>query len=287
MSLFSWFLLAAAMGFTTAEAISPRRREQRRLSSRPRLVADLLFFLGNGAVLGGLLYTLTSRYLGPALTAGAAWLKLDLSPRAGLLVGLPLWLEIPAALLLIDATHWGIHNLMHRVPAFWRLHEVHHSIRDGEMDWLGGFRVHWGEGTLYALLQLPVLLWLAPSGWALLVHALVGTAWNFLNHANLDLGRGLWRYLLNSPRMHLWHHDADADRATNFGVIFSLWDWLFGTARLPGEAPARLGFPGVERLPRGFVGLSLWPLSALWSRPVVTSPTPHRRHHANDLSFRP
>ncbi len=59
--------------------------------------------------------------------------------------------------------------------------------------------------------------------------------------------------------MHLWHHAA-AGPARNFGIIFSAWDWLFGTALLPDHAPPRLGFDGDTALPRGFVGLSVWPL---------------------------
>lgn len=84
-----------------------------------------------------------------------------------------------------------------------------------------------------------------------------------LNHANLDWGHGWWRYVLNSPRMHLWHHDTESARARNFGIIFSLWDWVFGTAHLPDHPPRRVGFHGQEALPPDFFRRSLWPLTRL------------------------
>jgi sterol desaturase/sphingolipid hydroxylase (fatty acid hydroxylase superfamily) len=100
------------------------------------------------------------------------------------------------------------------------------------MDWIVSFRFHWGEAIVYKSLQYLPLALFGFSATAVLVQALVGTAIGHLNHANLDLGHGRWRYLLNSPRMHLWHHSA--------------------------EGP-RLGFAGDATLPRGFFGLTAWP----------------------------
>jgi sterol desaturase/sphingolipid hydroxylase (fatty acid hydroxylase superfamily) len=128
------------------------------------------------------------------------------------------------------------------------------------MDWIVSFRFHWAEAVIYKAIQYLPLALLGFAGEALLFHAVLGTVVGHLNHANLDWGYGRWRYVLNSPRMHLWHHDADASRATNFGIIFSAWDWLFGTARLPDRPPRRLGFDGQDALPEGFARRSLWPL---------------------------
>jgi sterol desaturase/sphingolipid hydroxylase (fatty acid hydroxylase superfamily) len=60
--------------------------------------------------------------------------------------------------------------------------------------------------------------------------------------------------------MHLWHHDYDGDAQTtvNFGIIFSCWDWLFGTAKLPAHPPARIGFDGVESYPKNFFAAEAW-----------------------------
>jgi len=103
---------------------------------------------------------------------------------------------------------------------------------------------------------------------ALLIQALFGTLIGHLNHSNLDLGHGRWRYVLNSPRMHLWHHDYDVEAggAVNFGIVFSCWDWIFGTARMPADPPRAIGFAGVETFPNNFFSQEIWPLQKLAPR---------------------
>jgi sterol desaturase/sphingolipid hydroxylase (fatty acid hydroxylase superfamily) len=64
--------------------------------------------------------------------------------------------------------------------------------------------------------------------------------------------------------MHLWHHDASDEGgvAKNFGIVLSLWGFLFRTAYWPRErSPQRLGYPGVEEMPTGLLGELAWPLA--------------------------
>lgn len=65
--------------------------------------------------------------------------------------------------------------------------------------------------------------------------------------------------LFNSPEMHIWHHayDLPADKhyGVNFGISLAIWDYLFGTAYIPHEGrDIRLGYPGVEEMPKDFFG---------------------------------
>lgn len=67
----------------------------------------------------------------------------------------------------------------------------------------------------------------------------------------------IMKYLFNSPEMHIWHHayDMPTDRpyGINFGLTLAIWDYLFGTARIPHDGrDIRLGFPGVETFPDRF-----------------------------------
>lgn len=83
----------------------------------------------------------------------------------------------------------------------------------------------------------------------------ISTTIGHLNHANLNISWGPPRYILNSPRMHIWHHEKTrrGRAGKNFAVVFSFWDWVFGTAYMPKEAgaPPALGFQGMERIPTG------------------------------------
>ena len=70
------------------------------------------------------------------------------------------------------------------------------------------------------------------------------------------LALGPLRYLLNGPQMHIFHHAKEVPRASgvNFGVVLSVWDWVFGTAWIPNAGRTHaLGFDGVERFPRTFL----------------------------------
>src|SRR5437899_1397734 len=59
------------------------------------------------------------------------------------LFGFPLWLELAAALVLMDYTFYVWHVLMHRIPLLWRFHLVHHV--DLDLDASTALRFHFTE----------------------------------------------------------------------------------------------------------------------------------------------
>ena len=130
------------------------------------------------------------------------------------------------------------------------------------MSWIVAFRFSWLEAVIYkSLCYLPLAV-LGFSVESLFVHAVLGTLIGHLNHANLNWDYGPLRYVLNSPRMHLHHHDYHSlAPGQNFGIIFSCWDWIFGTANLPDEPPTRIGVPTTQPLPRDFIAQAGWPLT--------------------------
>ena len=239
------------------ERLRPFRREQPLL--RPLLLQDVAWLAINGYLLGYVLGPLL-KGIGGGLDASLALAFGPSLATLGLLSDDPVWAQILLALLAADLLEWGVHNLLHRSAWLWRLHRVHHSIRT--MDWIGNFRFHPAEVLIYQTVKhLPMAL-LGASPMALLVASVIATTIGHLNHANLDLSWGPLRYVLNSPRMHLWHHEAElrGRAGVNFGVVFSLWDWIFGTAYMPMErVPERLGFEDDERLPASFLWRLLLP----------------------------
>ena len=162
---------------------------------------------------------------------------------------------------------WCVHNLLHRVPLLWRFHQVHHSIQ--EMDWIGNFRFHWMEIIVYKSLTWLPLIMLGTNDFVLFILAIFVTAIGHHNHSNLNFDWGPFKYLLNSPRFHLWHHDRMLRRAhdgtpahgCNFAIVFTCWDWIFGTAYYPNDdsTPERLGFPKDEQFPTSFLGRMIAP----------------------------
>lgn len=236
-----------------AERLIPWRKKQPFL--RPQLGQDALWFLLNALALG--------TFFGFVFAAIASGWKTLLSALFGasifdvnILEGIPFPVQVIVALVAIDFVEWGIHNLLHRVPVLWQLHRVHHSIH--HMDWIGNFRFHPLEIFFYySIKYVPVLLLGAPKE-AVAIIGSVSLLIGNLNHANIKWSYGPFRYILNSPRMHIWHHDTNmrGRAGTNFGITLSVWDWLFRTAYMPlDKTPERLGFGGDAQFP-----------NALWRR---------------------
>jgi sterol desaturase/sphingolipid hydroxylase (fatty acid hydroxylase superfamily) len=176
----------------------------------------------------------------------------------------PKWLQLLVLFILADFIQWNVHRLLHRVPALWEFHKLHHSVK--EMGFAAHLRFHWVETIVYKSIQyIP----LAMIGFGIkdfiLVHVftlLVG----HLNHANLNWDYGPLKYVLNNPKMHIWHHAKDLPEkypyGVNFGISLSLWDYLFKTDYIPHSGrDIELGFPDDEQYPEGFVKQVLYPLT--------------------------
>ena len=251
MDYLYWLLVASAT-FFVLERLIPARRAQHAL--RPELVNDLGYLAINGK-----LYSMVSAGIVAWIATGTNSLldSASLLPEKGWLADRNFWLQAAIFFVISDFLQWCVHNLLHRVPFLWNFHKVHHSIH--EMDWAGAFRFHWVEIVVYKSLQYVPLLYLGGDGAPLLFVYVFGTFWGHFNHANVNLGIGPLAYIFNSPRMHLWHHDASDEGgvAKNFGIVLSLWDWVFGTAYWPRDrAPERIGYPDDTELP-GFLPLQL------------------------------
>ena len=83
--------------------------------------------------------------------------------------------------------------------------------------------------------------------------------------------------------MHIWHHAHDLPEShpsgANFGIVLSVWDWIFGTVwwpnreEAPEQQPPQLGFPGMEEYPRSLVARFLVPLTLRRTRAAATVAT--------------
>jgi sterol desaturase/sphingolipid hydroxylase (fatty acid hydroxylase superfamily) len=256
MSYLHW-LLGTSAAFVLLERLFPWRKGQPAL--RPGWLRDLGFLALNGHVFS----VVTAGITGAAAVAATQALRsLGVGLEGSPVEAWPLASQFLALLVVSDFLQWCVHNLLHRLPWLWTFHKVHHSITT--MDWIGNWRFHWVEILVYKSLQWLPLAWLGASPEAAFAVAVVSTLWGDFNHANLDVGLGPFGYVLNSPRMHLWHHDESSEGgvAKNFGIVLSVWDFVFGTAFWPRErAPEQLGYPGMSEMPQSFHGQALWPVT--------------------------
>ncbi len=144
---------------------------------------------------------------------------------------LPRWMEIVAAVMLMDYTLFLWHIFVHKNQFLWRFHAVHHA--DLDLDASTALRFHFGEMALsvpYRALQIMIIgaddqafaIWQKFLALAILFH-----------HSNLRLPISAERYLswfIATPRMHGIHHSQDfRQQWTNWSSGLALWDRLYRT----------------------------------------------------------
>lgn len=261
-----FWLLVVSFGCLIAERLRPWRVGQKLL--RRHFLQDLFWLFFNGhwfALVFAHLTVSLAQWMAPALAHVRSLNLFASQPDA---------VQFAVYFVLKDFLEWCVHNVLHRVPALWEIHKLHHSIT--EMDWIGNFRFHWLETVVYQGLTYVPLVMLGVNSTVLLLVAIANTILGHLNHSNLDLTWGPLRYVFNSSRMHIWHHAAEMPpgRATgvNFGLSLSVWDWLSGTAHWPSrdaaptQQPAALGFQGIAQFPQTLTRRFLHPFAQLWRR---------------------
>lgn len=162
---------------------------------------------------------------------------------------LPLWAEIPLALLLSSLASYAIHRAGHDIPLLWRLHGVHHVPDKVNVANNGVNHVFDVVLSQFAV-QLPLALagFSAPSLYAVGIFVI---AQGYFVHANIDVRLGWLNQLLASPELHRMHHSCDRSEAGHFGSDLSIWDRLFGSYTWrPDRRPRGIGLFDPGSFPR-------------------------------------
>jgi sterol desaturase/sphingolipid hydroxylase (fatty acid hydroxylase superfamily) len=143
----------------------------------------------------------------------------------------PDWLKIIVALLVLDLAIWAQHLASHKIPIFWRLHQVHHADRD--IDVSTAVRFHPVEIGLSMLWKIVVVLAIGAAAISVFLFEVILNACAMFNHANIALPAwldGVLRLFVVTPDMHRVHHSVlRREHDSNYGFNLSLWDRLFRT----------------------------------------------------------
>jgi sterol desaturase/sphingolipid hydroxylase (fatty acid hydroxylase superfamily) len=242
--------LGGLLGLRAGEVFAPHHLPTAPLGRR--WVSNLGLGLVNGLVVSGLCtacFVLTAQGRLPSTLA-----LVRLSSHA--------WVQVVAAVVVLDLLTYALHRAYHRIPFLWRFHAVHHT--DLDLDVSSASRFHTGEVLFSSVVKLGVVVALAIPPAGLVVFEVVMLACAQFQHANVrvpdPLERWLWRTVV-PPAMHRIHHAPNRrDTDSNYGTIFTLWDRLFRSfnRRAPDAEPA-FGIPGMRDPER----LGLGPLAAL------------------------
>lgn len=157
------------------------------------------------------LYLRYLRFLTPAFTAS-----------------IPELLRFVLAVALLDFVRWLQHLLQHKVKWLWPFHAVHHAQR--EMNLFSSERLHIVDTMVAVTFGLLFLLVAGLSEPHIVWWFLIASWHGRLYHANIKAGFGPLRYLIVTPQSHRIHHSKRREHYdANYGGMFSVWDYLFGT----------------------------------------------------------
>ena len=227
--------LSAFIGIFTVMALIELAAPRRALNhSKPRRWLTNLSISGLNALLLRLMAMLA---VPVAAVAAAEWARVA-GWGAFNLLGWPFWLEVLLAIIVLDLAIYAQHVIFHKVPALWRLHQVHHA--DVDFDVSTALRFHPVEIALSMLIKIAVVLALGAPAIAVVLFEIILNGCAMFNHANIKLPRWLdaaLRRVLVTPDMPRVHHSViRRETNSNFGFNLSVWDRIFGTYRAQPEA---------------------------------------------------
>jgi sterol desaturase/sphingolipid hydroxylase (fatty acid hydroxylase superfamily) len=140
----------------------------------------------------------------------------------------PFWLRFTIAVLVADFAGWLHHYMRHKIWWMWPFHAIHHSQK--ELNLFTAVRYHVLEYMLTAVIYVFFFGMFTMNPHAVIYYSLFYGWYTKMTHANIRSNFGILRYVLVTPQSHRIHHSfLPEHRDKNLGIIFSVWDFMFGT----------------------------------------------------------
>lgn len=241
------WVTAGAFGVLLAEILAGRHKGVYHSKGEFRLI-------GINAVLGRFL-------VGPIMSLLSAAMWSGLFPHyRGAWGELPLWLALPLVMLSSEFVFYWVHRWAHQGvktrSLLWMIHRTHHSATYMNVSVYMRLNIFW-----YVLIpnvwSMSFAIYLG-LGKAAGITIVLNATWNIITHSDFRWDDAVRRHrlfgplfrtaehVIVSPGIHHTHHGFGKDGASyrNFGVLLSVWDWLFGTLHIPDGRPYRYGVPG-------------------------------------------
>ena len=146
----------------------------------------------------------------------------------------PLWLYVLIGIALMDFIGaWFIHWIQHNVRWMWKFHIIHHS--DPNVDVTSGLRHHPGENIFRLIFTILAILISGANFGLVMIYQTVSVFFAHFSHANIRLPEKIeyfMSFIFITPRFHrIHHHFMQPHTDSNYGNIFSFWDYIFKTKK--------------------------------------------------------
>jgi len=215
----------------------------------PSAKADALFWITKRFIMPVVLIP-----FGFSFVAGMAYLVHQLITTTFQLQA-PLIPGEPSALVIViftitmivayDLSYYLYHMAQHKIPILWELHKVHHSAE--VLVGITKDRVHplddlmnrvWDgviPGIAFGIWTVISLDPVEAAIFGINVYVMRNILMmDFVRHTHFKISFGALDNVILSPHWHQLHHSVDPNHYDkNFGLLFSFWDRLFGTACVP------------------------------------------------------
>lgn len=164
---------------------------------------------------------------------------------------LPYWGQLLIMFVVLDFVSWSVHVMLHRVPALWEFHKLHHSVE--EMGFAAHLRYHWMENVVYSAFKYIPLAMIGFSITDFFVLHIFNTAVGHYNHSNISVDSRVTGGVLGTlVGVAVW-------------TSYPEWSWPMGVAVV-------------------FAGMAAGILTlAPFMKRLFNSPEMHIWHHAKEL----
>ena len=146
--------------------------------------------------------------------------------------------------VLFDFAVYVWHYLGHKYEFLWRFHKIHHSDKSYHVT--TGLRFHVFDQAMEVFVKcFCVILFGVPAS-IVVVCELVRMFFVLFHHGNFTFPGEKWiSYLIITPHLHRTHHSTmRKEHDSNYGIVLSIWDLMFGTRKE--IEPASIGLEMIE-----------------------------------------
>lgn len=139
---------------------------------------------------------------------------------------------IIATLLFLDFSIYVWHYMNHKLDFLWIFHKVHHSEK--YLNTISGIRFHIGELIASVIFKSIFLIFFLgiPINLILISETIILIS-SLFHHSNIKFKfEKIFGNVLIMPYLHEVHHSSIRnEHDSNYGVLFSFWDRIFGTLK--------------------------------------------------------
>ncbi len=245
--------LGLVFAVTLLLEIAARKNWRFRYGARSFRVDVLYFVFYYSGFYHLLLWTWMYKSLIGLINHYAPWMQMNL------LAGVTPVLQIAIVVLVSDFVGYWNHRWRHSNIFLWNFHSIHHSQTN--LTIVSNYRFHVVDETLlrlwlfvpFQILGTSVTLWM----WLDLVLAWI----LYVQHSQWNWTYGRLGYVFVSPVFHRKHHSTDERlQNSNYSMLFTFWDDLFGTADRTSPVPTETGVAG-NPVPEGWLGQLVYPFA--------------------------